>query len=75
MSLAPTLYDFRFGIDLGGTKIEIVALGPDGGVQPPAPHATPSGYDATIEGIAGLVRAGRAGAGRRAAASASAFPA
>jgi fructokinase len=56
--MSPSLiapYDVRFGIDLGGTKIEIVALGPDGGFAHRKRIATPAGYDATIEGIAGLV--------------------
>jgi fructokinase len=48
-------YDIRFGIDLGGTKIEIVALGADGTEAHRHRIATPPDYAATIEGIAGLV--------------------
>lgn len=55
MSPAPTDYEVRFGIDLGGTKIEIVALGPDGEFNHRQRIATPKDYHATIEGIAGLV--------------------
>jgi fructokinase len=55
MSPAPTDCDVRLGIDLGGTKIEIVALGPDGAFTHRQRIPTPQGYDATIEGIAGLV--------------------
>jgi fructokinase len=58
-------YDIRFGIDLGGTKIEIVALGADGADIHRQRIATPSGYDATIEGIAGLVLAAEQELGAR----------
>ena len=47
----------RIGIDLGGTKIEIVVLAPDGGEalrhRVPTP---PGGYPATLQAIAQLVR-------------------
>lgn len=47
----------RIGIDVGGTKIEIVALEDDGSERLrkriPTPHA---GYDATIRAIVGLVQ-------------------
>jgi fructokinase len=48
--------DFRIGIDLGGTKIEALALGPAG--EEIARHRvpTPAGYDTTIAAIADLVR-------------------
>ena len=47
----------RIGIDLGGTKIEIVALAPDGGVSLRRRVATPpGGYEATIAAVADLVR-------------------
>jgi len=43
----------RIGIDLGGTKIEIVVLAPDGGEalrhRVPTP---PGGYPATLQAIA-----------------------
>jgi fructokinase len=46
----------RFGIDLGGTKIEIAALDAAGDVRYRARVATPRGdYAGTIEAIAGLV--------------------
>ena len=46
----------RIGIDLGGTKIEIVVLDPDGAEVARHRIATPSTYDATLAAIAGLVR-------------------
>jgi fructokinase len=46
----------KFGIDLGGTKIEIVALDREGAVRLRRRVATPGTYGATIEAIAGLVR-------------------
>ena len=45
----------RIGIDLGGTKIEIVVLGPDGPELLRHRISTPMGYHATLEAIAGLV--------------------
>jgi fructokinase len=65
MTPAPTEYDVRFGIDLGGTKIEIIALGPDGAFTHRHRIATPSGYDATVEGIAGLVEEAEQALGAR----------
>lgn len=48
----------RIGIDLGGSKIEIVALGADGGTLLRRRVATPQGdYPATLAAIAALVRA------------------
>ena len=38
----------RIGIDLGGTKIEIVALAPDGSERFRHRIDTPHGYDATL---------------------------
>lgn len=52
----------RIGIDLGGTKIEALALGPDGQELARRRIATPrigdpqANYDAILDGIAGLVR-------------------
>jgi fructokinase len=44
------------GLDLGGTKIEIVALGRDGSERLRRRIATPQGdYDATLDAIVGLV--------------------
>ena len=45
----------RLGIDLGGTKIEMVALDPDGSILLRERVATPSGYDAVLHAIRGLV--------------------
>jgi fructokinase len=45
----------RFGIDLGGTKIEIVALERDGTIRLRERRPTPRTYEATIEAIAALV--------------------
>ncbi len=46
----------RIGIDLGGTKIEIAVLAPDGSERLRHRIDTPHGYQASLEGIAGLVR-------------------
>ena len=49
---------FRFGIDLGGTKIELAALDAAGEVRLRRRVATPAGdYAATVEGVGGLVDA------------------
>ncbi len=46
----------RIGIDLGGTKVELVALGDDGGVLLKRREATPAGdYPATVSLIARMV--------------------
>jgi fructokinase len=58
---------FRLGIDLGGTKIEGVALATGGAIAARRRVPTPRGdYEGTIEAIAGLVDAleGELGAGR-----------
>jgi fructokinase len=47
---------YRIGIDLGGTKIEIVVLGPDGAEVLRRRVATPRGYAETVAAIVGLVR-------------------
>ena len=52
-----TSINFRIGIDLGGTKIEAVALGADGNVAMRERIATPAGYEPTLSAIAGLVGA------------------
>ena len=54
---------YRIGIDLGGTKIEIILLGPDGSELVRERIETPTGYDATLSGIAGLVHAAEARVG------------
>jgi fructokinase len=48
--------NFRLGIDLGGTKTEIAALGKQGEVLLRTRIPTPRGYDAVVAAIAGLVR-------------------
>ena len=46
----------RIGIDLGGTKIEIAVLASDGSEAHRHRIDTPHGYQASLEGIAKLVR-------------------
>jgi fructokinase len=48
---------YRIGIDLGGTKIEIAVLGPDGSEALRHRVPTPGSYDETLRAIAGLVSA------------------
>src|SRR5690349_18231406 len=52
----PVMIQYRIGIDLGGTKIEIAVLAPDGNERLRHRIDTPHGYQASLEGIAGLVR-------------------
>jgi len=47
----------RIGIDLGGTKSEVLVLAPDGREILRRRVATPPGYDEVLETLAGLVRA------------------
>jgi len=57
----------RIGVDLGGSKIEIIALGDDGRVMLRERVATPQGdYMATVRAVAGLVGAAEQQAGARA---------
>ena len=51
-----TPYDYRIGIDLGGTKIEVAALAHDGTLKLRQRIPTPQGYDATVAAMAELVR-------------------
>lgn len=56
----------RFGIDLGGTKIEIIALADNGAVLLRRRVATPRhDYGATLGAIAGLVQAAEGELGQR----------
>jgi fructokinase len=56
----------RIGIDLGGTKIEAIALGADGSERFRRRVDTPRGdYDGTLRTIAGLVGAAEDAAGER----------
>ncbi len=48
-------YDFRIGIDLGGTKTEIAALAPDGTLLHRHRTATPHGYPAALAEMADMV--------------------
>jgi fructokinase len=49
---------WRVGVDLGGTKIEALALSPSGEERMRVRAPTPRGdYEATLDAIAGLVRA------------------
>src|SRR5437868_6333450 len=55
----------RVGVDLGGTKIEAVALAADGSVLSRERVATPRNYDATLAAIVELIgRVEQPGAGR-----------
>jgi fructokinase len=56
----------RIGVDLGGTKIEIAALGPDGAFALRERTAAPVGdYEATVRTIHGLVAAAETKLARR----------
>ena len=54
---ASAAYDYRIGIDLGGTKIEAAVLIPDGTLRLRRRIPTPSGYDASLAAMVELVRA------------------
>ncbi len=55
----------RLGIDLGGTKTEIMALAPDGIVALRRRIATPKDYESTIRGLTDLVTAADSELGAR----------
>src|SRR5476651_217478 len=55
----------RFGIDLGGTKTEIVALAADGGVALRRRIPTPKDYDSLLRAVAELVTGADAELGLR----------
>ena len=55
----------RFGIDLGGTKTEIVALAADGGVALRRRIPTPRDYDSLLRAVAELVTGADAELGLR----------
>jgi fructokinase len=58
---------FRIGVDLGGTKIEAIALADDGSIPVRLRRATPRhDYQGTLVAIAGLVREIEAQIGQRA---------
>ena len=50
-------HDFRLGVDLGGTKIEIAALDRGGEIRYRTRVATPPVYEETVRAIVGLVAA------------------
>jgi fructokinase len=54
---------YRIGIDLGGTKIEIVLLGPGGAELLRHRIDTPSGYAETVAALTGMVRDAESRAG------------
>lgn len=56
---------YRIGIDLGGTKTEIIVLGPDGTECYRHRAPTPRDYHASLANIAGLVHAAEATLGVR----------
>ena len=55
----------RFGIDLGGTKTEIVALAADGAVALRRRVATPKDYDSLLRAVGELVTGAEADLGLR----------
>ena len=62
----PRVNALRIGVDLGGTKIEVIALGPDGSERMRRRVATPQGdYAATLGAVAGLVATVEAELGER----------
>ena len=54
--MLPNMTHHRIGIDLGGTKIEILAIYPDGSVALRHRIPTPHGYQETLNALATLVR-------------------
>jgi len=58
--------EYRIGIDLGGTKIEVAALDPIGQIAFRRRIDTPAAYNGIIAGIAALVQAAEAALGARA---------
>ena len=64
--VARNFMNLRIGIDLGGTKIEIIALAKDGNPLLRRRVATPQGdYEATLRAIAALVAEAESGLGQR----------
>src|SRR4029079_3407976 len=55
----------RFGIDLGGTKTEIMGLKADGSVALRRRIATPKDYDSLLRALVDLVRGAESEAGSR----------
>ena len=55
----------RIGIDMGGTKIEVIALDERGGTLLRRRVPTPSGYEAGLDVVQGLVERAEAETGRR----------
>jgi fructokinase len=62
--VAPEIVSFRLGIDLGGTKIAAIVLGPEGDVVWQTRVATPRhDYAATLDALVRIVAAGDAAVG------------
>ena len=57
--------DHRIGIDFGGTKIEIIVLGPEGQPKLRRRVSNPGAYDAAILTVTGLVAAAETDIGER----------
>ncbi len=57
---------WRIGVDLGGTKIEIAVMGPDGSERHRHRVGTPRRYAETLDAIAGLVGDAEASVGAKA---------
>ena len=55
----------RIGVDLGGTKIEVIALDDAGATLLRERTATPAGYEAILDAVGGLVAHAQATLGRR----------
>ena len=55
----------RIGVDLGGTKIEAIALADSGEIVARERVPTPPGYDDCVEAIVGLVTAVERTSGER----------
>src|SRR5579883_2704342 len=50
-----SLSSFRIGIDFGGTKIEVAAVAPDGGIGPRRRVPTPDRYEGALAAVSALV--------------------
>ena len=63
--MGAAMHGFRIGIDFGGTKIEVAALGPDGTMLLRRRVPTPGCYNGAIGAVRGLVEAAEADLGAR----------
>ncbi|CAH2600271.1 manno(fructo)kinase [Rhodovastum atsumiense] len=55
MTVFASPYQYRIGLDLGGTKIEAAALLPDGSLRMRRRIPTPAGYEARLTAMADLI--------------------